>query len=131
MDYELEIGRAADEIGDFLRKWGRVNVTQTKEKYGTARVYCSLGWYDLHSITHPGYHYSQYPNWLWLLNCRVFSRIVPKFNLIVRPYHVFLYRLAYKRAIRKYPHIAKAITCCADYRELLKPHPKADPDDPI
>lgn len=118
--YFAEVGQAAYEIGEFLRKWGRVSVRDTKEKYGTVRVYLSLGWYQLHSFTHPGYCYSQYPGWLWKLDVFYFSKIFSKLNYIVVPFHVWLYKLAYKRALKKYPFIREEILCCADYPKLLK-----------
>lgn len=64
MNTEWEIGIIAEEIGSFLKKWGRVHVSQTKAKYGTCRVYVSFGWWGLHSITHPGYAYLRFPKWL-------------------------------------------------------------------
>lgn len=119
------VEQAAYEIGYFLRKYGRVQVRQTKEKYGTARVYLSFGWDSVHSITHPGYVYNQYPQWLWKLQCRVnYSRLGRLFwtavNKVVVPYHVFLYSLAYNRAFKKYPHIFLEIYSGADYHELIK-----------
>ena len=62
------IDDAASYIGDGLRFWGRVSVSQYKEKYGTVRVYCSLGLWDWHQLTHPGYAFNQWPKWLWPLN---------------------------------------------------------------
>ena len=114
------ITKAACEIGSFLRRWGRVDVRQWKEKWGTVRVYCSFGWHQLHSITHPGYSFSQYPQWLWRLDCRVFSRFVYLLNWFVVPWHAWLYRVAYARAVRRRPHLRREILCCADWPELLK-----------
>ncbi len=119
--YFADVENVASEIGQFLRKWGRISVTQTKEKYGTARVYCHFGWYQLHSITHPGYVYSRFPDWLWRLDCRVLSRLIaPLSRHIVVPFHTWLYRLAYKRALKKYPHIREEILDGADWSELLE-----------
>lgn len=120
--YFEDVGNAADEIGAFCRKWGRIGVRQTKEKYGTARVYCSLGWHQMHCITHPGHCYSRYPNWLWHLDCRVTPKILHFFRLnkLIMPFHVFIYHLAYKRAIKKYPHIREEILSGADWNELLE-----------
>jgi len=118
--YFAEVDQAAYEIGQFCRKWGRIGVRQTKEKYGTARVYCSFGWYQLFSITHPGYAYSRYPKWLWVLDCRYISKLIAPLNKIVAPYHVFIYRLAYKRAIKKFPLIREEIISGADWKELLE-----------
>lgn len=114
------INAAAEYIGINLRRWGRINVTQWKEKYGTVRVYCSLGWYQLHSITHPGYVYSRYPKWLWGLDVMYFSKVVTKFNFIISRYHSFIYRHFYKKALKKWPHLREEILQCADYDELLE-----------
>ena len=103
-----------------LRRWGRINVRQTKEKFGTLRCYCSLGWTCLLNITHPGYiHYRPYPKWLRTFDIFVLSRIIPYLNFIILPYHKWLYRKLYADMVTKYPHLRKEILCCADYRELL------------
>lgn len=115
-----EVGEAADEIGKFCRRWGRINVTQTKEKYGEARVYLNFGWYQLFSITHPGYCYSRYPKWLWTFDIFYISKVIRPLNRIVVPYQTFIYRLAYKRVIKKYPLIREEILGAADYSELLE-----------
>jgi hypothetical protein len=120
--YFREVDEAAFEIGQYCRKWGRISVTQTKEKYGISCVYLSFGWYQLFSITHPGYIYSRYPSWLWKLDCRVFSRIIPKLNFIVIPYQKFIYRRAYHKAFRKYPLIKEEIISGADYPEIVSPY---------
>lgn len=116
------INDAAEYIGTNLRRWGRVNVTQWKEKYGTVRVYCSFGWYQLFSITHPGYVYSRYPKWLWSLDCAVLSRFVTKLNFLVIPLQVRLYKHLYKKALEKWPHLRLEILSGADHSELLKEH---------
>lgn len=114
------ISKSAEEIRDFLVKWGRVNVRDYKEKRGSVRVYLSLGWHQLHSITHPGHVFSRYPHWLWKLDCRYFYKIFQLLNYVVVPYHVWLYKLAYKRAVHKRPHLIAEIICGADYGELLE-----------
>lgn len=111
---------AAKYIALFLVKWGRVPVRDYKEKYGTVRVYLSFGFYGFHSIIHPQHIYNQWPKWLWTLDCNFGTKIINPFNKLVVPYHCWLYRLAYKRAIKKYPMIKKEILSCADYAELLK-----------
>jgi hypothetical protein len=113
------ISDAANYIGKFLRRWGRVSVTQTKEKYGTARVYCAFGWYQIHSITHPGYVYSRYPRWLWRLDCYYGNYLTRPLNYLAVPFQKWLYRIAYQRALRKWPHLAGEILMGADFIELL------------
>lgn len=113
------IGDAAEYIGRNLRRWGRVGVTTTKEKYGTVRVYCGFGWYQLFSITHPGYVYSRYPNWLWSLDCLYLSRLIRPLNRVVVPYQRWLYTYFYGRALKKWPHLRLEILSGADWNELL------------
>jgi hypothetical protein len=119
-DHYLSIDEVADYIGRKLIRYGRVNVVQTKEKFGTARVYCNMGWSSLHSITHPGHFYIRHPKWLAQLDNKIFSTVIPLFNFIVVPYHKFLYRQAYKMALKKWPNLWKAILFGADYQDLLK-----------
>jgi len=113
------INDAAYEIAMDLKKW-RIQVRDWKEKYGTVRIYCSLGWYQFHNITHPGHCFCRYPKWLWKLDCRYFRRVFGIINRFVIPLHIRAYRKAYKNAIKKYPHIREEILCCADWDELLK-----------
>lgn len=112
------IDNAASYIGDGLRFWGRVSVQQYKEKYGTVRVYCSLGLHDWHQLTHPGYAYNQWPRWLWPLNFKGewLKRLL---NRGVYPFHCWLYRRYYKEAVRRWPHLREEILSVADYDELL------------
>jgi hypothetical protein len=112
------INDAAEYIGTNLAKYGRMSADY-KEKFGTVRVYVIFGWYQIHSITHPRYHYSQYPKWLWHLDCNYGHYITAVLNLVAIPYHKFLYRLLYKRAVRKWPHLRDEIIYSADYYDEL------------
>jgi hypothetical protein len=116
-----DAGEIPSWIGRQLRRWGRIGVTQTKWKYETVRVYCSFGWYQLHSITHPGYMYSRYPKWLWSLDCRWGSRLIDatRVNRLVVAYQQRLYRGVYEAALRRWPKHAYAILMGADHTELL------------
>lgn len=118
-----QVEHAAREIGQFCGKWGRIGVMQTKEKYGRCAVYCHFGIHQLFSITHPGYAYSRYPQWLWNLDTTCVSRVFEflRINKLVIPYQRFVYRLAYNRALKKYPLIQSEILNGADYIELLAP----------
>jgi len=110
---------AAHMIATYLKKYGRVNVFQAKEKYGTVRVYCTLGFYNIHSITHPGYMYYRYPKWLTKIDFLIGVRIASLLNKIIIPYHCWLYKKAYKKAIDKFPFYKENIISCADFPELL------------
>jgi hypothetical protein len=120
-DFDWEgLDKAINFIDKNLVKWGRVNIRQSKEKYGTARIYCSLGWYQFHSITHPRACLNRYPKWLWVLDCDYGSKIVRLLNWIIFPYHKWLYKTVYYIACKRYPHLENEICCCADFVELLK-----------
>jgi hypothetical protein len=115
------ISEAAYYIAHNLKRRGRITVRDYKEKFGTVRVYCDLGWYSLLSITHPGYvHYRPYPRWLVHLDIFYLSKLVRLFNVVVVPWHKKLYRQIYAEAVEIWPHLAEEITCAADYPELLK-----------
>lgn len=121
-EVEIQAASASEEIGLFLLKWGRVPVRDFKEKYGTVRVYCSLGWNSLHNIFYPGYAYYQFPDWLRNLDIYHGDKILrcTGFGLVSFHFHKFLYRLAYKRALKKYPTIRENIIGSADWPEFLK-----------
>lgn len=114
------IDAAAKFIATYLVRWGRVNVRDYKEKWGTVRVYLSLGWQGFHSITHPRHVYCRYPAWLWRLDCLYFRYLFIPINKLIVPYHVWLYRRAYQRAVRTWPHLRREILAGADFSELLK-----------
>lgn len=116
----VAISGAANYIGTFSRKWGRIG-GQYKEKWGTVRFYASLGWLSLHTLTHPGYVYSQYPDWLWKLDCKYISPLL--MFLFGKPFinwQIFVYRKAYANALKRWPHIREEILVDADYKEYLR-----------
>lgn len=122
--YFRHVGEAAFEIGEFCRRWGRINVSQTKEKFGEARVYCGFGWDSFHSITHPGHMYIRYPDWLAKINSLCWTRpgrfIFRLINRVIVPYHKFIYSLAYNRAFKKYFYITDEIYYGADSTRDIK-----------
>jgi hypothetical protein len=110
----------AIELIDKRLRTARINIRQSKEKFGTVRVYCSLGWGCLLNITHPGYvSYRKYPKWLVALDIFFLSKFVKLLNVFVVPIHKRVYRNAYKEAVDKYPHLKDEICCAADFVELL------------
>jgi hypothetical protein len=114
------INDAADYIGLTLRKW-RVPVRGWKEKYGTVRVECDLGWASLHDITHPGHCYMRYRSKLLIALSNAMSRAWwwrPVFHLS-RTIHKRVYRRVYRNAVRRWPHLAREILDMADHQELL------------
>lgn len=112
-NYFGDVGAAATYIGQMCRSWGRIDA-HDKEKYGTVRVYVMFGCKDLHSLLYPGYAYVR-GNYRLM----TFPFLAP-LRPLVSWWQPFIYRLAYKRALRKWPRIRIEILLCADYPELLE-----------
>lgn len=115
---------AAEFIGRGLLFW-RVDVRQWKEKFGTVRVYCSLGIQWWPQWTHPGHTYNRWPRWLDFITYGGYNKWNP-FNVALRllnvavvPFHKWLYHRYYREAVRRWPHLATEICCGADFRELV------------
>lgn len=111
---------AANYIADYLVRYGRVFVTDHKEKWGTVRVYLFWGFQNgwlMNHMFYPQYHYYQFPRWV-----RKIDSLVPCswINPILIPYQEMLYKKAYKNAILKWPHLKREILEGSDYPELLK-----------
>lgn len=98
-----------------MKRLGRIGV-HSKEKFGTLRwdIYLFNG--TLHSFTHPGYVYSQYPKWLWIFDCNYKPLRFLKF--IVVPWQKLVVKLTFSILVKKYPHIVDEIISDAP-RELL------------
>jgi hypothetical protein len=115
------IDDAAAFIGEGLR-WWRVDVRQYKEKFGTVRVYCTLGVTSLHQLTHPGHVYRRWKSgWWWKQDCCAgwVKRLLTVVNWVAVPLHKALYRWYYRRARARWPHLAQEISRGADFPELL------------
>lgn len=120
IDKEWQLGLIAHDIEKNLMRFSRMRVSQSKEKYGTVRVYCSFGWYTVYSFYRPNYHhYGQWPRWIIELD---FKTQIPMSLLskIAFPWQKFIYRQVYKYYVNKYPDLKENILCCADYKEFLK-----------
>ena len=115
-----ELDTIAREIGTTLRDKYRVDVSQFKEKYGTVRVYCTFGWWNLHSLIYPGYHFNKFPRWLQRLDNLLLGAIVHQLGRFFIPLQKRAYRRQYAVAIVKYPHHRTAILDGADWPEYLK-----------
>jgi hypothetical protein len=111
--YWQELEDCAEYIGKFCRMWGRIPVTQTKEKYGTVRVYCSFHCLDLQSLLFPGWMRVRGP--YKLMTFPIFKYI----HKWLINYQHFIYRLAYARAVLKWPMLREEILVAADWKELL------------
>lgn len=126
-EYRLDDGfldHIAIEIGTFIAKWGRIHVTDMKEKNGTVRVYCFMGNTSLHSLLYPMYMFKHksFPLWLWKLDIYHLTDIITFVakRIGFYKYQKFIYRQAYKNAVGWYPHRKSAIINGADYLELLE-----------
>lgn len=119
---EGKLDDIAYRMGEELLFW-RVPVRQTKEKYGTVRIYCGFGVDSLHGLIYPGYAYNQFPVWLQKLDFEVISPFIRKSGLdrLTSKLHMRIYRRVYKKYITKYPRYRNNILAGADYPELLPP----------
>lgn len=115
--YWKELNEAAKFIAVFCMKFGRITVQDWKEKWGTVRVYCSFGWYQLGEIISPKTRcyrsWPWYTKWVWKIY------IPPLISRLFFPWQKFIYRTAYKLAIKKWPMIREEILCVADWSEYL------------
>ena len=118
-EYFNQVDDAADQIGRYMARWGRICVLQTKEKFGTVRVYCHLGFSSFHEVIWPR-HCWIHKWWPYRLDLTLSRRIMTVVNKIILPYQRFIYRRAYSQAVNKYPHLKNEIMCVADYGELLE-----------
>ena len=114
------IEEAARYIGDWLRTYARMDVSDIKEKYGTPRVSCIFGWWQFHTIFYPGYMYRQGPVWLWNLDIVIGMPICRILNKIIMPIHIKLYQWRYKKAIKKWPHLKAELLTGCDHPNLLE-----------
>lgn len=116
------IDDAAYYIECFCKRWGRFG-GQSKEKYGTVRFYPRFGAYSIFSITHPGYvSYYSVPKWYKDFDIAYGNKIMHYSGLqyffnIWQPY---VYGLAYRNALKKWPHLRAEILAGADYPEFIE-----------
>jgi hypothetical protein len=116
-----QVSDASYYIGDYIAKWGRIHVSQCKEKYGTVRVYCNIGYSTLYEFLFPKHNFIRAPKWLWKIDLftsyHIYSVLI---NKLVIPYQKWIYKKAYKKALYIWPHLKEEILCCADFGELLE-----------
>jgi hypothetical protein len=116
---------AIDMMASFMRFWGRIGL-QSKEKYGTARLYVTFWDGSLHGLMYPGHCFSRFPQWLWSLDIMYISRFIQwtRLSRLVQWYQSKIYALAYARALCQFPHIKTEIVIAADFPELIKDYKK-------
>lgn len=98
--------KAEEELGFIMEKLGRVGV-HSKEKFGTLRFTLFLCDGTIHSLTHPGYCYNQFPKWAWsiTMNKKVLGWIAP----VVRFWQRQVIKTAFSIVCSKYSHIQDEI----------------------
>lgn len=121
--YRDDLNSAVHELSDFAGKWGRLGI-HTKEKWRCLRA--STWWtHDLHGLIWPGYVYAQWGRYLpesiakraWWLDVYVWPRVF-RWTPLNR-YQRLIYSMAYRRILRKYPHIETEILHDCEYPELV------------
>ena len=98
--------KAERELNHIMKCYGRIGV-HSKEKFGTLRfsIYFCDG--TLHSFTHPGYVYSQYPKWLWSFD--ISYRPLRFLTPIINFWQKLVLQYAFTTVCYKYPHIRNEI----------------------
>jgi len=115
-DFDWDSLYKAEQLGNKLMKsLGRIGV-HSKEKFGSLRWDLHLFDGTLHSLTHPGYVYSQYPKWLWELD--VEYRPLRFLVYPIQFYQSLIVKLTFLYLCYKFPHIEREIILDAP-RELL------------
>lgn len=106
----------AEILGNkIMKRLARIGI-HSKEKYGTIRWSLYLFNGTLHSLTHPGYVYSQYPKWLWSFDVR--NKPLKFLQKPINLYQKLIVALTFEYLVYKYPHITDEIISDAP-RELL------------
>jgi hypothetical protein len=106
----------------YSRRYGRFG-GQIKEKFGQVRFYAMLGRPSLHGLIYPGYMYKhkRFPQWLWSLDIFYISPLLDRvFGRAIYWWQSKVYEYAYKKCLKKYPHLAAEILGSADFPELIK-----------
>jgi hypothetical protein len=117
-NYFQDLNDCTNFMQHYLTRWGRIGA-YTKVKWGRIDVSSYFGIAQLHSLTHPGYAYSQYPKWLWQLDCTYISKLFSPFQNLIFVYQCWIYRQAYRTALKRWPHLRGALLAGTDQSELL------------
>lgn len=121
-DFDWEqLDEAIEMVASFMRFWGRIGA-QSKEKFGTARIYVTFWDGSLHGLIYPGYCSSQFPKWLWSFDLKVIGPFMRWTRLakLANWYQSKIYGMAYSRAIRKFPKVKVELVISCDCDELIK-----------
>lgn len=119
-DKSYDCDMIAYGIGNYLVKYGRICVSQTKEKFGSVRVYCYFGYSCIYNIFYPRRMYIHWPKWLYRIDLAISPYVLKIINPLVIPYQKFIYKKAYAKAVEENPHLAREIILFADWSEFLE-----------
>ena len=104
-----------------MRFWGRIGVN-SKEKFGTARIYVTFWDGSLHGLIYPGHVRCRFPKWLWSLDIKFISRFChwTRITKLVNWYQSKIYSMAYSKGIKAFPKVKVELVVAADFDELIK-----------
>ncbi len=125
-------------IAKRLIRYGLISVQDHKTKYGSIRVYVSFGIHDLLDL----FEIVIYSNGIWFLYTRtsfykskgyyyfkdtLIGKLLRKARIpdiindfLIIPYQKLIYKMVYRRAIRKFPNFKYNMLDGADYPELIE-----------
>ncbi len=107
----------AESLGNKIFRFFRIGV-HSKEKFGSLRWSFYLFNGSMHSITHPGYVYSQYPKWLWSFDCKY--KPLRFLKPIITPLQCLVIRLTFSYLCYKFPTVIDEIISDAPRNLLSK-----------
>lgn len=104
---------ASNYVSNRCRQFGRFGVW-TKEKYGTLRVSTTCaywGEWPIHNFFKPGHVCYRWPRWVFLYIDLPLGRLVRRLGItrITARYQTAVLKFFWKRAAKKWPHIATEI----------------------
>jgi len=119
-----QLDESIEMVSSFMRFWGRIGVN-SKEKFGTARIYTLFWDGSLHGLIYPGYYSCQFPKWLWKLDCGFISPLVRWTRLpkLAHWYQRKIYSMAYSKGLKHFPAMKVELVIAADFDELIKERP--------
>lgn len=119
--------KSLDKAGNYLQKrciqFARFGI-HTKEKWGTLRVDTTVAFiteYEfIHALLYPGHCYYRLPRWFRKYIDRPFGKLMGILGIVglLQRYQKATLKFFWKRAAKKWPHIAKEIMC--DYEFITE-----------
>ena len=120
----MSLNLACDFFASNLQKYGRIQITGCKEKYGTMRLEWFFwdGHYQqfVHSAMYPGWLYIQYPRWMYKVDWFI-TAIANKSGLswCLSAYQRLVFNIVTVLAVKKWPHLKDEILEELDFDTLL------------